>query len=162
MKRAHRLYLFRRQLGIFALFSFFFNGMVGWLLYQPLTLPWTGVIVGTDALIVIFVTAALIGPAIMAHGVQKIRRAQLPPVARRSRSRAWIQWLPTGAVARSAVIALAVAVVVVPLALGLLAIVDGGDVNPTQFVLIRAILAAGVAGVMAAVFAWIGLVEASD
>ena len=161
MKRAHRVYLFRRQLGIFALFSFFFNGVLGWLLYQLMILPWSGVIVGTDALVVVFVTALLIGPAIMPHAVQKIRRAQLPPVARRSRSRGWIQWLPTGAIARSAVVALAVAVVIVPLALGLLATVDGVDVSLTQFVLTRAALAAMVAGLMAAVFTWIGLVEAS-
>lgn len=161
MKRAHRTYLFRRQLGIFALFSFLFNGMLGWLLYQLVILPWTGLIVGTDALIVVFVTALMLGPAIMPHAVQKIRRAQLPPVARDSRSRDWIQWLPVGAMARTVVISLVAAVVVVPVALGLLALTDATMISPTQFVFFRAVLAAGVAGLLAAIFTWIGLVEAS-
>jgi len=161
MKRAHRVYLFRRQAGIFALFSFLFNGVLGLVLYQLMILPWNGLIVGTDALAVVFLTALLIGPAIMPHAVQKIRRAQLPPVARHSRSRGWIQWLPTGTVARTVVISLAVAVAVVPVVLGLLVLAKNVDVSPTQFVVMRALLAAGVAGMMAATFTWIGLVEAS-
>lgn len=161
MKRAHRVYLFRRQLGIFALFGFLFNGMLGWLLYQLMALPRNGVIVGADALVMVILTAFFIGPAVMPHAVQKIRRAQLPPVARRSRSRVWVQRLPADVLTRTVVVGLAVAAVIVPLSLSLLAVAETTQVSPTQFVIFRAVLAAGAAGLMAAVFTWIGLVEAS-
>ena len=163
MKRAHRVYLFGKQLMGFALISFLLNSLLGWLLYQPLAgnLSAAGMVAGTDALVMAFLSAFLVAPAVLPQAEQKIRRAQLPPVARYSRSRVWVHRLPVGTLGRAAVGGLCAAVVVVPLVLSLLAFVDSPDIGLNQFVLIRACLAAAVAGLMAALFAWIGLVDAS-
>lgn len=164
MKPAHRVYLFRQQLVSFALVSFLLNGLVGWILYQPfaLALTWRGLTVGVDALIMTLVTAFAIGPVVIPLAVQKIRRAQLPPVARHSRSRGWIQYLPTDSMTRSAVVGLGAATVIVPVVLGTMASLQGSQISANQFVLIRASLTAVCAGLMAALFAWIGLVDASS
>ncbi len=163
MKRAHQLYLFRRQLIIAALISFMLNGILGWLLYQPLFSlgGWRDSIIVVDALVMTLLTAFVIGPFVLPHAEQKIRRAQLPPVARHSRSRAWVRRLPVDVMGRTTVVGLAAAIVVVPLVLSLTIFQDQAAFSLTQLVLIRAVVTGLGAGLMAVLFMWIGLVDAS-
>lgn len=163
MKRTHRVYLFRKPFIVTALISFIFSGMAGWLLYLPQAsiLPATELILGADALVSCLLIALVVGSILLPHGEQKIRRAQLPPVARRSKSRSWIHRLPQGNVARSVVVGLGMTLIMLPLVMGMAHLTAETGVSLNQFVLMRAGLSAIAAGTMAAALTWIGLVGAS-
>jgi hypothetical protein len=161
MSPAHRRYLLLEQGVGAAVFNFFLNGAIAWLMFrtQDVVPLWgqqsiAGDTLGTSLLLPL-ITCLVVTRLARGH----VRAGKVAPLGWTRDTHATLAWLPRGTVARAFVLALCCTVALAPITLSVLALLHVAHLGLWRFILFKASYAAAAALVVTPVVALWAIAE---